>query len=528
MDFNKLVLYFHTLKYLEPIQVFYRVYYRFTKRHCSYNPASFSKPSNSFSYSGGLKSPQVFEKKNYTFTFLNLKKSFPDNRIDWNCKDYGKLWTYNLNYFDFLNQDKLSKNEGLRLINNFIDYSPNHIDGMEPYPISLRVINWIKFISKHNIQDPRINNFLYKDCNYLSKNIEYHLLGNHILENAFSLLFAAYYFDKVKLYKKSKSLIVSQLDEQILNDGAHFELSPMYHKIILHKLLDIINLNKINSHWPDKDFLLFLTSKAESMCSWLERIKFKSGYIPMVNDATFDIAPTAESLLEYADNLGIKTSKIDLSDSGYRKIDFSNYELIVDVGNIGPDYQPGHAHSDTFNFEIHVNQLPVIVDTGITTYEKNEVRQLERSTSSHNTVMIGDYEQSEVWGGFRVGRRAKITDLNEKSNHISAKHNGYSRIGISHKRSFDWSEKRIVINDKLSKSSKNRARAFFHFHSDVLKPKVLSDRVQLLDKNIEIIFKGHSNINLLTYNLSQGFNKTIKAHKIEINFDKDLNTQINL
>ena len=131
-------------------------------------------------------------------------------------------------------------------------------------------------------------------------------------------------------------------------------------------------------------------------------------------------------------------------------------------------------------------------------------------------------------GGFRVARRAKIKDLNEKTNHISAKHNGYSQLGISHKRSFDWSEKRIVINDKLSKSSKNRARAFFHFHSDVLKPKVLSDRVQLSDKDIEIIFKGHSDIKLFTYNLSQGFNKTIKAHKIEVNFDKDLNTQINL
>ena len=172
MDFNKLVLYFHTLKYLKPIQVFYRVYYRFTKRHSSFNPASFSKSSNSFSFSGSLTNSQVFEQKNYTFTFLNLKKSFSENLIDWNCKDYGKLWTYNLNYFDFLNQDKLSKNEGLLLINSYIDFSPNHIDGVEPYPISLRVINWIKFISKHNIQDPRINNFLNKDCNYLSKNIE--------------------------------------------------------------------------------------------------------------------------------------------------------------------------------------------------------------------------------------------------------------------------------------------------------------------------------------------------------------------
>ena len=29
------------------------------------------------------------------------------------------------------------------------------------------------------------------------------------------------------------------------------------------------------------------------------------------------------------------------------KLETNNYELFIDVGNVGPDYQPGHAHSDT-------------------------------------------------------------------------------------------------------------------------------------------------------------------------------------
>ena len=82
--------------------------------------------------------------------------------------------------------------------------------------------------------------------------------------------------------------------------------------------------------------------------------------------------------------------------------------MFIDFGKIGPSYQPGHAHSDTFNFELIKNGNPFIVDTGVSTYEKNERRQIERSTSSHNTITIGDYEQSEVWGGFRVAKRAKI------------------------------------------------------------------------------------------------------------------------
>ena len=40
----------------------------------------------------------------------------------------------------------------------------------------------------------------------------------------------------------------------------------------------------------------------------------------MVNDATYNIAPSSNQLFSYAKNLGILNQKIPLSDSGYRKI----------------------------------------------------------------------------------------------------------------------------------------------------------------------------------------------------------------
>ena len=61
-------------------------------------------------------------------------------------------------------------------------------------------------------------------------------MGNHLLENGFSLLFGSYYFRDEKLYSKAKEIIKTELREQILDDGAHFELSPMYHSIILHRI----------------------------------------------------------------------------------------------------------------------------------------------------------------------------------------------------------------------------------------------------------------------------------------------------
>ena len=188
-------------------------------------------------------------------------------------------------------------------------------------------------------------------------------------------------------------LLISELDEQILNDGAHFELSPMYHQIILSRLLDSINLIKLNNEWKKDDLLLFLEAKASLMVSWLKNITYSNGQIPMVNDATYDIAPQSKKLFSYAKDIGITHHQVPLSDSGYRKIITNNYELFIDVGNIGPDYQPGHAHSDTFNFELIKQGKAIFVDVGISTYEKTQKDKKERSTHSHNTVKIGSNEQ---------------------------------------------------------------------------------------------------------------------------------------
>ena len=526
MDFHKIKLYYHTIRFLKPVQVFYRLIGRFKQKN-NFNYINQKLNPSLILWKGGVKNLQSFDENN-SFNFLNTLKRFNKDKIDWNYSSNGKLWTYNLNYFDFLNQDSIDANQGIQLINQFIVFCPDHIDGVEPYPISLRSINWIKFLSKNKIINNKINAHLFRDCCFLYNNLEYHILGNHLLENAFSLLFSSYYFQNEKFYAKASLLLKHQLQEQVLNDGGHFELSPMYHKIILTKLLDCINLINLNPDFKKNNLLDFLIKKAELMCSWLENITYKSGHVPMVNDTACGITHSSMEILNYARSIGIGKLKTQLSDSGYRMIKRQSYELFLDVGNIGPDYQPGHAHSDTFNFELNFKSNPIIVDTGISTYEKNNIRQLQRSTFSHNTVMIGNSDQSEVWGGFRVARRAKVFDLQSLENKISAKHNGYKRKGIVHKRSFEWFDNEIFIHDFLSKKSNNRAKAIFHFHSNIKKPIISLNQIKLNDVGINISFHGSTGIKLLKYDLCKGFNKTEKAFKLVVNFNKELKTVIYL
>ncbi len=513
-----------TVKHLRTKQIIYRVYFvlrnkffpkkRF--RELTTTPSQFSWRLNDILY------PNSFS--NGEFKFLNITHKFHDD-IDWNFNEYGKLWTYNLNYFDFLNQESLPTKEGLILIEDYIQKEPTHQDGKEPYPISLRGINWSKFLSKYQIRDNEIDNILFKHYQILLQNLEYHLMANHLLENGFSLLFGAYYFQDEYMYTKAKQILEEQIKEQILDDGAHFELSPMYHQILLHRLLDSISLI-IQNPWKRDELNQLLKHAAKKMLAWLSTITFKNGDIPMLNDAAHNIAPSSQKLFAYAQRLNLQFEKtIELKGSGYRKIENKNYEAVLDVGNIGPDYQPGHAHADTFNFEMHINQKPIIVDTGTSTYEKNIQRKQERSTAAHNTVQIGAIEQTDVWGGFRVGRRAKIIDLLEKDNTIKATHNGFKKFGYLHERTFSYSNNELILLDKLSRPTQKLARAYFHFHPEVKEIQIERNTV-VVNKNIKFIFDGNIAIEIKNYNYAFGFNNTLQAKKIIVKFDQTLETKI--
>lgn len=523
MDFNRITLLFHTLKFLKGKQIYYRLFYFVRNRFFPLNRhKNLTKETKGLVWQGEeiYFNNSYFEEK--TFTFLNISHEF-GQEVDWNYSKYGKLWTYNLNYFDFLNQKTIEKEKAIGLIWDYIKSEKELKDGIEPYTISLRGINWIKFLSRNRTNEHEIDKILYRHYQILYSNLEYHLLGNHLLENGFSLFFSAYYFQCDDLYKKGKEILLDELKEQILDDGAHFELSPMYHQILLHRLLDCISLAQSNP-WKTDGLLSFLRENAVKMLSWLQAVTFSNGNIPMVNDSAHGIAPSSNKLFGYAKNLGLKWGKSKLSESGYRKFDMSNMEVFIDVGNIGPDYQPGHAHSDTFNFELYLDGNPIIVDTGTSTYEKNDLRQRERETAAHNTVKVGNREQTEVWGGFRVAKRAKIVALEEAENYIIASHNGYGQI--RHQREFNLLNGKLVLVDTVE-NHEGENTAFLHFHPSIQNIQLFQDAVRIPDPAIEIRFEAKElKINSLKCEIAFGFNKRKVGTEVQIGFRRRLKTII--
>ena len=125
----------------------------------------------------------MFDKE--MFCFLNKCQQVA-NRSDWNNSNWDKLWVYNLHYFDDLMA--IDANKRIDWHHNYIqrwteENLPFTGNGWEPFPTSLRIVNWIKWSLAGNTLNESWIYSLNLQARFLSKNTEKHLLGNHLFKN---------------------------------------------------------------------------------------------------------------------------------------------------------------------------------------------------------------------------------------------------------------------------------------------------------------------------------------------------------
>ncbi len=525
---SKALLYYHTIRHLRLVQVKYQVWYKVKKVFSSgrsYKGHFIQASPISLSFSSVdliLSSGKLLGENR--FCFLNIEHKFP-GKIDWNITDYGKLWQYNLQYFDFLFDDKIELAVRLDTVNQFLQSFEKKSVTLEPYPVSLRIINWILFSSRYQFNSAEFEECLKAQIHYLENNLEYHILGNHLLENYLALTFAALWLGDENLLIKASSRLESELSEQILGDGGHYEASPMYHQIILNRLLLLIECSSV-AKGPKLSFLENVRSITTRMLGWLQQMQVNDDTYPQFGDATSGIVPSPSRAFEAARKLGIKTKQVTLSDSGYRRYNGHNYVLFLDVGNIIPAYQPGHAHADALSFSLYYKYQPIIIDPGISTYNNCTQRQLERSTYYHNTVTVNRKNQSQVWSAFRVAKRAKCSVIKEENMSLIATHDGYKHEGIVHRRALYWEENKVLLKDSTGHPTKG-CEAHFHFNwslSDDI--ELIGNTLFLKGNTITITFENYDSINFDSYKQALGYNRLQDARMVSVAFRKELITLI--
>lgn len=484
---KKAGLYWRTIKYLRPSQIIGRVRFRMAipKLDLRVTPELGSA-------SGTWVSPsQRGASLTGAESFMLLGDPGTLALDGWDNPARPKLWRYNQHYFDDLNavDAEHRRNWHERLIARWI--RENAVPGVaglgsgwEPYPVSLRIVNWSKYALSGESLSPEAERSLALQARWLIKRLEFHLRGNHLFSNAKALLYAGVLFEGSEAetwLSTGLRILDHEVSEQILPDGGHFELSPMYHALALEDMLDLVNLvsafpDRFKSH-PRKLQLQRWRDVIPGMLRWLAATSHPDGRISFFNDAAFGIAPENSELFSYAGRLGFAIPVIpasgitDLADSGLCRIVKGPAVVILDMADIGPDYLPGHAHADTLSFEMSLFGRRLFVNSGTSVYGLGAERLRQRGTPAHNTVTVDGANSSEVWSSFRVGARARVNHrrVDQDGNTLlaSAVHAGYRRLvrRLDHRRELQLDNQSLAVYDQISRLAPAEAR--YHLHPGV-------------------------------------------------------------
>ena len=538
--FEKALLYWNTLRYLRPVQIIgrlKRVFYK-PKIRLGIDVQKREVP-------GKWLSPAQREVRmvaSNEFRFLN-ETHIVHSVADWNNAQWSKLWLYNLHYFDDLTAtDAILRRDWHQvLIERWIEENPPGTgNGWEPYPTSLRIVNWIKWGLAGNELENYWLKSLVIQAGWLEQNLETHLLGNHLFANAKALIFAGFFLQggaADRWYETGVALVERELPEQVLGDGGNFELSTMYHLIFLEDLLDLVNIYRAYAQKipdPIKDAIV-------SMIRWMELMCHPDGEIAFFNDAALGVTPSVAEIRSYGERLGFNVREkhfeldfVDLPCSGYSRIEMEDAVAIIDRAAIGPDYLPGHAHADTLSFELSLFEQRVVVNPGTSVYGADAQRQQERGTAAHSTVTIDQKDSSEVWGGFRVARRAQISErIHRKQGEawvLSANHDGYCRLPGKpvHYREWLMSKRELVIRDKIMGQGVHHVASAFPLHPKI---SVNDSQDQSAVLNVEghlvqILIEGDGSLELASCCYHPEFGRSIDSQQLIYNVQRSLPIEI--
>jgi uncharacterized heparinase superfamily protein len=301
-------------------------------------------------------------------------------------------------------------------------------DAWLPYPAALRAWSWCglyKELADGTEIEDAFTAELAAHAGFLRRHLEADVGGNHLIKELKALIGLAVFFGDGRLLGQALRRLARQLPVQVLPDGGHFERAPAYHCQVLADLIDIAGLLHAAAIWPPPE----ITGAIRRMRGWLGTMLAPDGTVPLLNDGY----PVPAALLAVlAPEPRRDQPLVLLADTGLVSAQMGGWQLLADIGKPCPDELPAHAHADTLGCVLHADGEPLLADTGTSTYEPGEVRDYERSTAAHSTVEIDGTNSTEVWGGFRAGRRARVHGYTARADAkvvtFGAAHDGFRRL----------------------------------------------------------------------------------------------------
>ena len=548
MQLKLLGRYIRTLRHLTLKQFIYRLL-KLSYLISLFNRNKPIERNIAFNKNDSIRFPRTVCSKNKTRTsyssILIHGNSIPYSSNLWKSRKYTKLVQYKLNYFDYIfNEDETVDKSAIQIVNDWIDKSNLRSVGMQPYPTSLRIVNWIIWSETISFSSAKFRNSILDQLLFLSKNIEWDVGGNHLIANAKALIFGGIYFsgkDAKNILDNGIEMFEKQLHMQILSDGGHYERSVMYHSIILFDVIQLLELCYLNKSYFNKRFIFLLESTATKMWNWLCAMCHPDGEPTVFGDVVRNETIKPYQYKIFLNNYAVlkllnfnklkKPPILDVqSQSRYITFRNKNASLFWNVGGPSPDHQPGHSHADTLSLELSIKGKRFLVNPGTSTYDICPRRFYERSTMSHNTVAINKEDSNEIWSSFRVGRRARVKMISHNviKNSATYIHDGYRYLPgkPNHKRKVKLSNTNLVIQDQVISKKYHNCFSYYFFSPEAKLTLINNQKILInIDELSVFLICKNGTIKIDNYEYAEGFNQRVEARFLSIKWlsSKEIN-----
>lgn len=341
-----------------------------------------------------------------------------------------------------------------------------------PFATSIRVVVWMQQIAlRHDRLSPSFvataTTSIAAQLRFIERHFESDLRGNHLIKNIKALLWGAAFFtgkESDRWYRLGSRLLSSELAEQILEDGTHYERSPGYHCQVLADLLEChAVLPEGSDRWRLTELLIDM-GKAAAL------LTHPDGDVAQFNDCGLHNAYASALCLDVLARIAPVKKPPDgpfaLPAAGFFGDRRGDDYLIIDCGAIAPSYLIGHGHGDILSFEWSLAGHRFIVDQGTFQNLAGPRRVTTRSTLHHNTVSINDAEQCDFYGAHRCGRRANAQLLDWRPDRegidLVGSHDGFDHLPGSpkHVRRFQYKPGHLVIEDRIQGSPRSATASY--------------------------------------------------------------------
>jgi Heparinase II/III-like protein/Heparinase II/III N-terminus len=404
--------------------------------------------------------------------------------------------------------------------------------------VALRAVSWaIGLELVHGSREldvafwTRAYSALFDHGVFIRGNLEntYEVTSNHFLSNVVGLWFLGAVFadvpEGVAWTAFARASLEKEIDVQVLADGADFESSVPYHRLVAELFLGSARLAEhrgepLSAHYR---------ARVRDMVAYLAAVVRPDGLMPQVGDADDGrlhvfggygstspqdgrhlFGPASAMFTEPrwaalggeagaweaawwgVGELGIRNFELGIGatrsrlfpDAGIAVMQTgASHYVLVTNGIVGTKGFGNHKHNDQLSFEYHHDGVSLIVDPGSFVYTSDfDARNLFRSTACHNTLCVDGTEQNEMrpeWI-FRLFETANAehVSFDDRADAIEyvGRHHGYERLPdpVTHERvvRLHKATGALEIVDRLHGRGDHELR--WHFH---LAPGVAAEPV---------------------------------------------------